>query len=159
MKKHWITYHPEWTRGPMTFWVHRQSGQQNGEGIPRLDPPAPKPVPGKGWPAYFVELDGFTFQFSSLAELDVCVSALGQKVLPTTRKLSEEHGSGAGPNSHWLSRLPKGTKSWRYRQKAAVYLMQAREEFAKLTGAQAGRINHQRPGNVRRSPPLSTRQG
>src|SRR6478736_9152955 len=134
MKKHWIDYHPAWTPGPMTFWVHRATGLRKDDGNQELDPPVPRPVPGQGWPVYFVELDGFTFEVSSLAELDVCVGVLGQKVLPTTRRLSEEHGRGAGPNSHWLSRLPRGTKSWRYREKAVRYLMQAREGFVEMTG-------------------------
>lgn len=78
---------------------------------------------------FMVEFDGFTFRFASLAELDVCVATLSQKVLPTTRRLSAERDTEMGPNSHWLSRLPKDTKSWRYREQAVRYLMETREDF------------------------------
>ena len=114
----------------MTYWVHVAT-----DGLPwyrakEFDPPIPKPVPGKGWPVFLVEIDRFTFRFASMTEIDACLEILSRKVMPTTRRLSALHGTQAGPNSHWLSRLPKGTKSWRYRQEAVRYLQKARAEFA-----------------------------
>ncbi len=99
-------------------------------------PPLSKGLSGKGYPLYFVEIDGFTFRFSSLAELRVCIAMLEQKHLPTTIRLSDLHG-GAGPNSHWLSRLPKETKSWRYREKAISYLSKALFEFEQVSADRA----------------------
>lgn len=119
----------------MTFWVHIEADGKAWYAAEKFDPPAPKPVPGRGWPVYFVEFDGFTFRFASLAELAVCVAILSRKVLPTTRQLSAERGTTAGPNSHWLSRMPKGTKSWRYRERAVRYLLEARENFVRETHA------------------------
>jgi hypothetical protein len=117
----------------MTFWVHIPVYEGSRKHPVRYEPPMPKPVPGRGWPLFLVEQDGFTFRFSSLAELDVCVATLSQKLLPTTRRLSEIDGRGAGPNGHWLSRLPKGTKSWRYREKAVRSLLTARGDFVRET--------------------------
>ncbi|MBM0744484.1 hypothetical protein JOY44_23225 [Phormidium sp. CLA17] len=136
MKKHWIEYRESWARHePMTFWVHVEADGKAWYNAEEFDPPAPKPLPGRGWPVYCVEFDGFTFRFASLAELDVCVATLSRKILPTTRRLSTERGMSAGPNSHWLSRMPKGTKSWRYREKAVRYLTEAREDFVRETHA------------------------
>jgi hypothetical protein len=135
MKKHWIEYRESWAREPMTFWVHIEADGRPWYKAEEFDPPAPKPVPGRGWPVYFVEFDGFTFRFASLAELDVCAATLSRKVLPTTRRLSAERGASAGPNGHWLSRMPKGTKSWRYREKAVRYLLEVREDFVRETHA------------------------
>ena len=36
------------------------------------------------------ELDGFTFRFASLHELEVCADTLEQKVLPTAIRLGRE---------------------------------------------------------------------
>jgi hypothetical protein len=92
------------------------------------------PYRGGRYATFFVELDGFTFRFASLAELDHCVEILSQRVLPTSRRLSEIRGTGYGPNNHWLSRLPKGTKTWKHRQKAVAYLGVARNNFTKQVG-------------------------
>lgn len=99
MKKHWIEYRESWAREPMTFWVHVESDGRPWYNAGKFDSPAPKPVLGRGWPVYFVEFDGSTSRFASLAELDVCVATLSRKVLPTTRRLAAERGTGAGPNS------------------------------------------------------------
>ena len=114
MKKHWIEYSDEWHPGPMSYWVHIETGG-DWHSSTNHEPPLPGPKPGKGYPQFFVEFDGFTFDFASLDELRVCISTLGQKLLPTTKRLSQERRGGMGPNSHWLSRLPAKTKPWRYR--------------------------------------------
>jgi hypothetical protein len=144
MKKHWIEYRKSWTKEPMTFWVHIEAGGKPWCEAESFNPPAPKPVPGRGWPVFLVEFDGFTFRFASLAELDVCVATLSRKVLPSTRRLSAERGTRVGPNSHWLSRLPRGTKSWRYREKAIRYLVEARQDFVRQTIA-----DQSQPGGLR----------
>ena len=136
MKRHWIEYAEAWTPQPMSFWVHRETDGRSWRAAQAFDPPLPRPVAGKGFPIYFVEVDGFVFRFASLAELDTCVAILSQKLLPTSRRLSEERGTGYGPNNHWLSRMPKGTKSWRYREKAVRVLGEARKQFVVETGRQ-----------------------
>ena len=128
MKRQWIEYGESWKPEPLSYWVHIEVDGFH-------DPPLPKPVPGKSYATFFVELDGFTFRFASLGELDHCVDILSRRVLPTSRRPSEIRGAGYGPNNHWLSRLPKGTKSWKYRQKAVSYLKEAREVFARESGS------------------------
>ena len=117
----------------MTFWVHIEADGKAWYAAEKFDPPAPKPVPGRGWPVYFVEFDGFTFRFASLAELAAASPPSHVRFCRQYRQLSVERGTTAGPNSHWLSRMPKGTKSWRYRERAVRYLLEAREDFVRKT--------------------------
>jgi hypothetical protein len=119
MKHHWIEYTAEWTPGPMTFWVHIAAEGDS----PRLNPPAPEPIPERGYPVYYVEVDGFTFQFASLDELRVCIDTLGKKLLPNT--LRDAKKRGGNPDQHWLRKMPDETKPWRYREKAVKYLTKA----------------------------------
>ncbi len=133
MKSYRIEYTASWQRGPMTFWVHAEADGRPWHQAEVFDPPAPGPVPGKGYPRFFVEVGGFTFEFASLAELDVCVATLSRKALPATDR--ETQARGTGPSPHWLNRLPPGTHSWRYRQKAVKVLREAREHFAAEVGA------------------------
>ena len=131
MKKYWIEYSRDFTRSPITFWVHKEVGEGPWYQSTDFDPPLPGPVPGKGFANYFVECDGFVFQFSSLAEMNEAIEVLSLKNLPTDRQLSECRGTVKGPNSHWLSRLPGSVKPWRYREKAIKVLKEAKTEFAK----------------------------
>src|SRR5260221_8281385 len=83
MTKHWIEYSPSWRPGPMSFWVHAETESVPWNQAQRFDPPAPEPVPGKGFACFFVEIDSASLYFSSLSELQVCISTLSQKVLPS----------------------------------------------------------------------------
>lgn len=125
MKRHWIEYQEQRPECPMTFWVHRRS-QADPE---TSDPPRQPVIPGRGYPVFKIELDGFTFEFASLAEIHACIDTFEKKLLPRTLDLSRKHGSGAGPNSHWLSRLPKEVKSWKYREKAVAYFQRVLDDF------------------------------
>lgn len=127
MKNYRIEYTPEWVRGPMSFWVHIEADGKPWHAAEEFSPPPPGPVPGRGYPHFFVEVDGFTFEFASLAELDVCLCTLCQKNLPATSR--ETQTRGTGPSPHWLNRLPTGVHSWRYREKAVKVLREAREHF------------------------------
>jgi hypothetical protein len=127
MKNFRIEYTEEWQRGPMTFWVHIEADGRPWYEATVFTPAAPSPIPGKGYPRFFVEVDGFTFEFASLDELEVCIDTLSQKLLPSTQ--CETQIRGTGPGKHWLNRLPAGTHSWRYRQKAVKVLRKAREDF------------------------------
>jgi hypothetical protein len=113
----------------MTFWVHREVDDKPWYEAEEFDPPRQAAVPGQGYPVFMVECDGFTFEFSSLSEIRVCIEILAQKLLPRTIDLSRERGARLRPNSHWLSRLPGSVKSWRYREKAVAYLRKALKEF------------------------------
>jgi hypothetical protein len=128
MKHWWIEYCQEWTESPMTCWVHRPGTSLPGERA-EIEPPLPQPIFGKGYPIYFVTVGRFTFQFSSLHELDNCVETLAQKILPPT--IWEHNGREYYANKHWLSRLPGNVKSWRYRQQAIKVLIKAKAAFIK----------------------------
>lgn len=133
MKRGWIEYTDSWRRGPMTFWVHHAADGAPWYSAQRFTPPAPRVIPGRGYPYYFVEVDGFTFEFASLAELNFCVARLGQRHLPDTEP--ETQGQ-SGPSPYWQNKLPKAVLSWRYRQKAVKYLHKCREEFARELASQ-----------------------
>lgn len=110
----------------MSFWVHRPADRKPWYDSKEFDPPV-NPVPGKGYPHYYVEVNGFVFRFASLAELSVCISTLGKKHLPSTDR--ETQDLGTGPGKHWLNKLPAEVKPWRYREKAVAYLKKALSEF------------------------------
>jgi hypothetical protein len=133
MKRGWIEYGESWRRGPMTFWVHQADDGQPWHDAERFEPAAPRAIPGRGYPYYLVEIDGFTFEFSSLAEIDFCIARLGQRHLSDTEP---ETRGRSGPGAYWQNKLPKSVLSWRYRQKAVKFLSKAREEFEKELAAQ-----------------------
>jgi hypothetical protein len=113
----------------MTYWVHRCSDEQRWHEAQSYDPPAPPPCAGKGYPMFHVELDSVSFRFASLREMRLCIEVLSRKVLPTTAQLIRECGLTGFSNHAWLGRLPKGTHSLRYRQKAIPYLKEALDDF------------------------------
>jgi len=129
MKKHWIEFQDTQPYCPMTPWVHRPVGGKPWFEAKAFDPPRQAAVPGKGFPVFKVECDGFTFEFSSIAEIHVCIEILSKRLLPRPIDLCRELGTRAGPNSHWLSRLPARVKPWKYRQKAVACLRKARQAF------------------------------
>jgi len=129
VKRHWIEYTDERRSSPMTYWVHTGPDGEHWRETSTPSPPLPPPVPGRGFPSLYVEYQGFTFTFASLHELDVCVDTLSMKNMPTSIQLSAARGSGAGPNRHWLSRLPATVTPWKYREGATKYLRRARIDF------------------------------
>ena len=58
MKRHRTEYTESRTHSPMTPWVHIPSQADP----TKLNPLAPAWVPGKGYPVYWIEVNGFTFQ-------------------------------------------------------------------------------------------------
>jgi hypothetical protein len=107
----------------MTSWVHVPTPSDPTQ----LIPPVPGRIPGQGFAIYFVEVDGFTFQFASLEELRVCIDVLGKRLLPNTLMLAKQRGGD--PDQHWLRKMPDETKPWRYREKAVKYLARALMDF------------------------------
>jgi len=134
LKSHQITY---WKTPPvsvMTYWVHRALDGESFSRATRFDPPRPGPVGGKGWPVLLVEVDGVGLVFTSLAELDTYVDVMSRRPLPLSRELLRDFPMG--PNSHWLSRLPKKAKSVKHRETAVKYLREIRRGFAALVERQ-----------------------
>lgn len=135
MKRHWIELQPDRPTSPMTRWVRGEQGDS------RVLVDTGRQVGGQfaGYPLFKVEYQGFAFEFASLEEMRECIEVLGTKLLPRTLDLAREKGTGAGPNSHWLSRLPGHVKPWRYRKGAIAYLRAALVDFERqISEAQRG---------------------
>lgn len=113
-----VTCEPEWRYAPMAFWVHVPVPDRPGE----TEPPAPEPIPRRGYPHLRIDYRGCELVFSSPEQLRHCIDVLSSRNLPTTRRLSALRGQGAGPNGHWLSRLPASLKSPGGRRQLVRYL-------------------------------------
>ncbi len=113
----------------MSFWVHVEAEDKPWFQAQVFSPPAPKPVPGKGFAIFLVEIDSALLWFSSLAELRVCIATFSQKVLPSNLILTQKRGAKYGPNNHWLNRVPLRSMAWPYRQKVVKYLKVALTDF------------------------------
>jgi hypothetical protein len=132
MKRHWIEYGENWIASPMSYWVHIEADGSVWGQAGRFDPPKPRPVAGRGYPLFYVEVEDFLFHFASLDELRVCIGTLSERVLPSTLRATKERGEGAiGPNGHWLSRLPARLLGWPRRQRVVKYLEICLLDFVK----------------------------
>jgi len=109
--KFWTEYTDDWRSEPMAYWVHIPQDQTNWQVATTFIPAAPKPEGNKGFPVLCVEVANMVFRFSSRAQIEECIRILSTKPLPSTKRLSALRGTAAGPNSHWLSRLPASVKS------------------------------------------------
>lgn len=121
MKKHWIQFEDDWKNTPMAFWVHKPVDSPEWFSASVFDPPAPKPNLQGRYPVLYVEHNNHTFVFSSPEQFSEFKTVLSQKLLPTTRSLSEKRDPTIGPNSHWLSKLPADVKPFTYRSKLLKY--------------------------------------
>lgn len=110
-----IEYTDDWRTAPMAYWVHIEQDGRHWRAAERYLPAAPAPVAHRGYRVICVEANGVELRFTSRAQLAECARVLALKPLPTTRRLSAIRGTGAGPNGHWLSRLPVAVKSARAR--------------------------------------------
>lgn len=116
--KYWFEYTSDWRHAPMAYWVHVPLDAKDWrDESAKFQPPAPREISGKGYPVLCVEVKDEVLWFSSGAQLRAFIETLWQKPLPSTRRLSELRGTGHGPNSHWLSRLPAWMKSPAFRDK------------------------------------------
>jgi hypothetical protein len=105
----------DWRNAPLAYWVHVESPSGSWYGKTTYEPAAPKPQGKKGYPYLIVEYGRETLEFSSREQLDHFVEVLSMSPLPTSRKLSALRGTTAGPNGHWLSRLPAALKRTKQR--------------------------------------------
>ena len=115
--KYRFEYIADWRQAPMAYWVHIEQGDKHWLVADIFDPPPPRPISGKGYPVLCVEVRDVVLYFSSPAQLRVFVETLSMKPLPSPRRLSALRGTGHGPNSHWLSRLPAWLKTAGFRAK------------------------------------------
>lgn len=113
-----FTFEDDWRSAPMAFWVHVPDPAKAGKWVP----PAPLAVPHRGFPVLRVEAGAHELVFTTPAQLAHCIEVLATRPLPTSRQLSMKRGTTAGPNGHWLSRLPSTLKSPRKREQLVEIL-------------------------------------
>ena len=109
--KYWTELRPDWKDAPMSYWVHRELDSAAWRDAHAFDPPSPRPIGRSGFVFLCVDVSRETLVFSSPQQLQTFISIMSAHPLPSSRRLSALRGTGAGPNSHWLSRLPAKLKS------------------------------------------------
>ena len=129
MKKYYKEYSKSWKEYPMAFWVHKSMNDIPWYDSDFFDPPAPKPNLNGLFTIYCVEYDGIILKFSSIYQYDDFLNVLSQKMLPQTINLSNGRKTSRGPNTHWLSKLPKKVKSWKFRNEMVNYLKANRKRI------------------------------
>ncbi|TFW20058.1 hypothetical protein E4L96_10820 [Massilia arenosa] len=120
--EYWTEFHSTWRHAPLAYWVHVEQDGQHWSVAERYEPPAPLPIPHKGYAVLCVPFDEIVLQFSSSEQLLECIRVLSLTPLPTSRQLSNRRGTSNGPNGHWLSRLPARVKSPKNREKLVAAL-------------------------------------
>lgn len=128
--EHWVEFTDDWRSAPMAYWVHVEQDGAHWRDAQRYVPDAPRPIPHRGYPVLCVSTQGVVLRFSSQAQLDECVRVLAMNPLPTSRRLSALRGPIAGPNQHWLSRLPASVKSPRARARVVEALRRVQQATA-----------------------------
>jgi len=114
----------DWRDAPLAFWVHQEAAGGNWRSATSFEPAAPKPLGKRGYLFLVVDFGRETLEFSSPAQLAHFIEVLSKNPLPTSRRLSTLRGSTAGPNSHWLSRLPASLKTVKRRAQLVDALTQ-----------------------------------
>lgn len=122
-----FTFEKDWRHAPLAFWVHLPVHAS----AETFEPPAPREIPHKGYALLRIQFETHELQFSAPEQLDHFIAVLSTRPLPTTRQLSSRRGLSAGPNSHWLSRLPAALKAPKKRVKLV-------EALHAIRGAVAG---------------------
>ena len=115
---HWVEYAQDWRHEPMAYWVHMEPAGQAWKDATHYEPPAPARVHGKGYPVLCIEVGDTTLRFSSQPQLSEFLRTMALTPLPTSLRLSRLRAGAAGPNAHWLSRLPAKLKSPKGRRAA-----------------------------------------
>ena len=113
-----FSYEPDWTEAPLAFWVHVPLPDAPND----FEPQAPKATPHRGFRFLRFEFDQHELVFSSPSQLEHFIAVLNTKPLPTTRQLSAKRMTRAGPNGHWLSRLPAELKAPKTRAQLVGHL-------------------------------------
>lgn len=75
----------------------------------------------KVWCMLEVHFDGLDLIFATPRELDQFIDVLSRNPLPSGRSLEPDCAIGR-PNRHWLARLPKKSKSLKFRERLSGYL-------------------------------------
>ncbi len=117
MKRAWVEFRPNATPGYIGShrWWSGEIGHRGWRSLPPgdWDPPV-RPVPGKGYPRIFVELDGFVFEFISTIEMLEAASVLERNLVdPVTSQ------------QRWYRKLPAPMKAKHARSRAAAAIRRA----------------------------------
>lgn len=130
-ERYFFTFQPDWRWAPLAYWVHVPLGGAvwYGKTAPETDPPAPEPIPHRGFPVLHVEVASTVLAFSSTAQLDHFIAVMSTKPLPTSRQLAIKRDTQL-LNKHWLSRLPAELKGPRHREKLVRILQAVRAQVA-----------------------------
>ena len=136
MKKWRIEYEPEYTPGPMSFWVHKHLDSEIWSDATEFEPSLPKGIPCKGFPVLLVNALGVQLRFSSVEEAEHFLEIISMKNMPNSLQLTARRNAKYGPNNHWLSRLPASLKPWRKREKIIPIIVDGLSEFRSLFRAE-----------------------
>jgi hypothetical protein len=116
MAKYWLEFSDEYKKSPLSSWVHRPLDAETWLAAKKYDPPLPKKDIDKGYIIYKIEYKGCEFRFSSLEEIEHCISVFSEKALKTTRELSHSSWVNGSQHNHWLTKWPGHAKSYKDRQ-------------------------------------------
>ncbi len=96
----------------------------------------------KLWYLLEVHFNSVDLRFATPLELDHFIAVMSQNPLPSGWSLVRGQRWGR-PNNHWLSRLPKAAKSWKFRQAICKYLQEAEtvKLFRQCYASQPLRLN------------------
>ena len=75
----------------------------------------------KLWCLLSIHFQGVDLRFAMPEELDHFIAIMSRNPLPSGRSLVPDCAIGR-PNRHWLSKLPKQAKPWKFRQAVCKYL-------------------------------------
>lgn len=75
----------------------------------------------KLWCLLSIHFQGVDLRFAMPEELDQFIAVMSRNPMPSGRSLVPDCAIGR-PNNHWLSRLPKKAKPWKFRQAVCRYL-------------------------------------
>ncbi len=120
--RYWFDFTKDWRSSPMAYWVHLEPEGESWLDASTYSPEEPKYIPHKGYAVLFVEIGPDVLQFSSAPQVRIFLETLSSVPLPSSRRLSSLRKGSAGPNSHWLSRLPAAIKGSKGRRKAIAAL-------------------------------------
>lgn len=127
MKSATLSYHREFPKAPMSFWAGARTEGWVQDGKPGGQLRNPRRIyhpflsQRKLWCRLSVHFDGVDLVFAMPAELDQFIDVMSQNPLPSGWRLLKGWHIGR-PNSHWLSRLPKEAKPWKFRHAVCKFL-------------------------------------
>ncbi|GLK56145.1 hypothetical protein JOD31_001061 [Methylopila capsulata] len=132
MKSAKLSYHSSFPWTPISGWAGAR-----GYGWAYLSGPGgqfrrpkfikhPFPTQRRLWCLLKVEFNGIKLDFATPQEVDHFRNVMRRKVLPSGHALVSGRAVGR-PNNHWLSRLPKKAKPWKFREAICRYLEEVPE--------------------------------